>query len=645
MLALGTVLKGRYRIDAFLGEGGMAKVYKAWDASRNYSVAVKVLQEDLAEDRDFDQRFQREAQALAKLAHKNIVRFYSFEREDLLAFIVMDYVEGISLRARIFKSNGPLPLSEALPILEQVAAALHYAHDEGIIHRDVKPANILIQADGRTLLSDFGISKAIGASTLTMAMMTSGTPAYMAPEQWLGRPVDRRTDVYALGIVAYEMLAGRRPFTGESPQAPPGTTQARIEWEHQSAVPPPLRQSNPGLPVACEQVVMRALAKEPEQRWPTTLAFWQALSEAMGTVESRAPLPEPGVTQAWQRSAQTPPERLAGQSLPGRPPAPAVPISPGAAARVPTPKQPQPARWPWVVGGLVLLGLVAVGGIVIAKGRVGTGQPSSIAIIQTPTVGSDSPTASPTGTAATAISRSTVPVATQESAMIAGTAEPEQSPDAQADTPTLVPSATALPPAPTLIPSDTPLPSTAEPLPATVTPAPSNTPVPVGPSPVAVTPSPAPCNIRPGASFAATWQSAGLRLQIGCATNPEHSVLSAYEPFAGGFMFWRQDSLRVYVLYADGSWQEFKDTWTDKQPEYSCPDANTPSISPPTPHRGLGKVWCAQPRVRGRLGNALAEEAGNSRRVQDFQRGSAFLILEHSDKPVVLFKDSHQWTE
>ena len=169
---VGKTLRHRYRIDELLGRGGMAEVYKAWDKQRNYYVAVKILREDLAEDREFDRRFRREASALAQLAHRNIVRFYGFERDGYLAFIVMDFVAGSTLRRRIFDADGPLPVDEALSVVEQVASALHYAHAQGVLHRDVKPGNIMIQPDGLVLLSDFGIAKAADAATMTVAVLT-----------------------------------------------------------------------------------------------------------------------------------------------------------------------------------------------------------------------------------------------------------------------------------------------------------------------------------------------------------------------------------------------------------------------------------------------------------------------------------------
>ena len=227
----GRTLKRRYRIDALLGRGGMAEVYRAFDTRRHYPVAVKVLREDLAEDWDFVRRFQAEADSLGQLAHQNIVRFYSFEQDGRIAFIVMDYVEGDTLRSRLFEAQGrPMAPAEVLPILRQIAAALEYAHAEGIIHRDVKPANIMFRADGTALLADFGIAKAVDAATMTTAM--PGTPAYMSPEQCRGDRLGVRSDVYSLGVVLYEMLAGRRPVAGQTaPDTVAGGTAERRRWE------------------------------------------------------------------------------------------------------------------------------------------------------------------------------------------------------------------------------------------------------------------------------------------------------------------------------------------------------------------------------------------------------------------------------
>ena len=226
MTAPGDSLRNRYQILESLGRGGMADVFLAMDTRRQAQVAIKVLREDLAEDPEFLRRFGQEAEALARLDHPNIVRFYSFERQGATAFMVLDYISGSTLRRRLLDVQGPLPIDETTAILRQVGAALHYAHAEGFIHRDIKPGNIMFQDNGKALLADFGIAKAMESATITT--MAVGTPAYMSPEQILGRELDPRTDIYSLGIVLFEMATGQRPFTGDEPGLTGTSTLARL---------------------------------------------------------------------------------------------------------------------------------------------------------------------------------------------------------------------------------------------------------------------------------------------------------------------------------------------------------------------------------------------------------------------------------
>lgn len=274
----GHVLKRRYRIEERLGRGGMGEVYKSWDTWRDYYVAIKVMREDLSEDREFLYRFEQEAQALAQLAHRNIVRFYGFERHELLAFIVMEYVEGTTLSNVIARAQRqPLPLEQVHSVARQVCAALNYAHQEGILHLDIKPGNIFVRSDGQVLLGDFGIAKAVGSQM----MLIPGTPAYVSPDECRGERPDMCTEVYSLGILIYEMLAGRRPFRGETQVEGVKRVRERVLWEHMHAVPPPLRGFNIAVTPTLESAVLKALAKTRKDRWPTVLAFWQALDKAM----------------------------------------------------------------------------------------------------------------------------------------------------------------------------------------------------------------------------------------------------------------------------------------------------------------------------------------------------------------------------
>jgi serine/threonine protein kinase len=231
-----------------------------------------VLREDLANDPEILHSFAGEAKLLASLAHANIVRFYSFEHKGSLAFIVMDYVEGATLRQQIRSARGrPLPLETATSVVRQVCAALHYAHAEGVIHRDVKPSNIILCPDGQVLLSDFGIAHAIGAGGT--GVLEAGSPAYMSPEQFRGETLDARTDIYSLSLVIYEMLTGRKPFRGDTPGAR-GNHKERVRWEHLHAEPLPFRQFNSALPAGIASLITRSLAKDPAIRPPTTMDFW-----------------------------------------------------------------------------------------------------------------------------------------------------------------------------------------------------------------------------------------------------------------------------------------------------------------------------------------------------------------------------------
>ena len=255
-----TVLK-RYRIDEFLGRGGMAEVYCAWDTKRSVHVALKVLNEDLAEDYVFLRRFAREAQALELLQHPHIVRFFGFEESQDLAFLMMEYIDGVTLRRQLKLLGRPLMLPEALAVLQPVCSALHYAHGMRIYHCDIKPANIFIERGGRAVLGDFGIARLSESATVTFS--TPGTPAYMTPEQCRGEELDARTDIYSLGITACEMLTLDRPFKGDT-EGTTGSRGERVRWEQLNVPPPRPGSVNPDISPVAEAAILRALEKGPE---------------------------------------------------------------------------------------------------------------------------------------------------------------------------------------------------------------------------------------------------------------------------------------------------------------------------------------------------------------------------------------------
>ncbi len=262
---LGKTLNKRYLIEEHIGRGGMAEVYRAYDQQRGVYLALKVLREDLAEDKVFLRRFEREAKTLAMLQHPNIVRFYGFEHSDGYVYMLMEYVEGETLRKMIAEKDVLMSEEEALAILDPVCRALHYAHQMGRMHCDVKSANILIQKDGHVYLTDFGIARGMDMATSTMVGI--GTPAYMAPELIKGQDPTPQTDIYALGIVLYEMLTGgERPFTGQRATIT-GTTADKVRWEHLQLKPTPMSSFNREIPPELERVVMHCLEKDPENRF------------------------------------------------------------------------------------------------------------------------------------------------------------------------------------------------------------------------------------------------------------------------------------------------------------------------------------------------------------------------------------------
>jgi len=263
---------GQYKILAPIGEGGMGMVYRAHDTLLNREVAVKVLPPELARDHEFVSRFRREAETAAGLDHPHIVAIYNIGEQDGVHYLAMRLLEGRPLN-QILKHSGALPPERALHITEQVARALDYAHARGVIHRDVKPANIMVGADEHVTLMDFGIAKAMSGSRLTRTGTMIGTPEYMAPEQFTGEQVDLHADIYALGVVLYEMLTGRVPFTGETPVS--------ISHAHVYQTPAPPRQHNAQIPPAVEQVVLRALGKRPEARYSNAGALADALRAAL----------------------------------------------------------------------------------------------------------------------------------------------------------------------------------------------------------------------------------------------------------------------------------------------------------------------------------------------------------------------------
>jgi serine/threonine protein kinase len=276
---------GLYRIISQIGRGGMATVYKAYQASIDRYVAIKVLPSQLAESKEFAARFHQEARIIASLEHPHILPVFDYGESDGVAYFVMRYLDAGTLKDRMVEGR-PLPLNEIDKLFTQLADALGYAHSRGIIHRDLKPANALIDSRGNIFLTDFGIAKLLESASprLTQTDAIMGTPAYISPEQAQAQPVDQRSDIYSLGIILYEMVTGSVPFVAETPLA--------VLFKHISDPLPPPSSVKPDIAPAIEQVILKALAKDPNDRFATAaefLAAWKRALEAKGTLQ-----PAPG---------------------------------------------------------------------------------------------------------------------------------------------------------------------------------------------------------------------------------------------------------------------------------------------------------------------------------------------------------------
>jgi len=350
---IGQTLLGQFRVEEFIASGGMGAVYRVWDLKRNVPLAMKVLHSELAEDPAMFQRFQREANALRKLAHPNIVPFYGLYQTDEFDFLLEHFIDGPTLQSILKKRKGPLPLGEVLVYLKSLCAALGYAHANGVVHCDVKPGNVMVDHGGRVYLTDFGI---VRHSESTTTMGTAGTPAYMAPEQIRGKPVSPATDIYALGVLLYEMLVGQRPFRGDEVGAEKGgsTTNERIRYGHLYLNPPDPRNFNPALSACLVDAIFKALAKPPHDRYASTLDFFNAICLQAGK-------PARGVANhVTLPAAFTLEEDLDGQVV--------IPANQPIPDRV-------PASWrhsPWLVIGGVIVCMLVIGGsywLPVSRGR------------------------------------------------------------------------------------------------------------------------------------------------------------------------------------------------------------------------------------------------------------------------------------
>jgi len=363
---------GRYEILEELGRGAMGVVYRARDPSIGRLIAIKTIRmtelSDPIESQRLRERLRREAHSAGILSHPGIVVVYDVGQEGDLAYIAMELVPGRSLES-LLEDKEPPNQQTILSVLRQTAAALDYAHKKGIVHRDIKPANILISEDGVVKITDFGVAKIASSHQLTVAGTVLGTPNYMSPEQIQGKPVDGRADQFALGVMAYEVLTGEKPFTGEQ--------LTTVLYKIVAEPPRPPQEVNPSLPWPVSLVLSRALAKDPEQRYPSCTEFIEALANALGT------------KQDWQAGP-----RAGEAALPTA--AVGTTVKEGVAARLEeaaerreeAPKKRRRAA----PAAAAVLGVLAVAAAVFfglerARSAAGTAQPPAAAVAPTPPAG------------------------------------------------------------------------------------------------------------------------------------------------------------------------------------------------------------------------------------------------------------------
>lgn len=620
---------GRYEIRALLGRGGMAAVYRAHDTVLRRDVALKVLYPQYTNDGTLIERFQREAVLAAQLDHPNIVPIYDVGEADGLVYIAMKLLSGRSLDD-VLRIRVKLPIGELVPVVEQIAAALDYAHARGIVHRDIKAGNILLEGTGdgqgpagarsadayrlspgtRALLTDFGIAKSLDAPGMTGTGVLLGTPDYMAPEQIRGaQVVDGRADIYALGVLVFRCLTGRRPFDG-------GTDEVLLGHLHGQVAAPSLIE--PSLPATVDPVIHKAMARHPADRYGTAGAFARALAAVAGVeqptppparsrgVEERVVVPRVAVDglargrvgvgdEATRRGVAAPPIERA---------MPAVAVPPSLQR-----SRPGGSGAGALMLALLLVLLVGGGGLLLAQGLLrrddGAG---ALAAVTTPT---------PSATERPAPTEAPAPATSPAEAPAPGTP------------PTGPTQATA-----TAQPTTTPSPH------PTATASPTSTPSPQ----TTTTPTPTPCPVSAVSGFGKLWnENATVQQRLDCPIEAEQPGQIAEQPFERGSMFWFQPQERIYALIGvnSGTWRAFEQSSLPVGPTPEPPQPPTPGLVAPI--SGFGLVWNTFPEVRDALGWGTAHEAGPyGGAFQPFENGSMLFSptgLERGKTIYVLYKD------
>jgi eukaryotic-like serine/threonine-protein kinase len=362
----GDLIADRYELEELVGTGGMSRVFRARDRQLERRVAIKILHQHYAADPEYLERFRREARAVAKLSHPNIVTVIDRGDDGGRQYIVFEYVEGENLKELVLRS-GRLSIHEALALALAVANGLAFAHDHGLVHRDVKPQNVLLNGEGEVKVTDFGIARSLHMDHgVTQTGTVVGTGEYLAPEQASGKPVSPATDVYSLGVVLWELLAGDVPFVGENFVA--------VALRHVNEPPPSLRERRPDVTPRLEAAVDRALAKDPARRFPSMTAFAKELRACLAEAEGATPLP---------------PEDDMAMTL-VTPPVHAPPPPARARSRRRSRSRRRPALWvliALVVAGAAFAAVLLLGGVAHNHGGSGGGGSGSGAVVQLQGVG------------------------------------------------------------------------------------------------------------------------------------------------------------------------------------------------------------------------------------------------------------------
>jgi serine/threonine protein kinase len=335
-----TLLKDRYQIEETIGKGGMAFVYRARDLTLERTIAIKILRQDYSADQAFREHFHQEAKAAANLSHPNIVTIHDFGYDAERLFIIMEYVPGKDLK-QILDKHGKIEIRESTELMSQACAGVGYAHRAGLVHCDIKPQNLIINPEGRLKVLDFGIARALASiHPEEKTEIVWGSPHYFSPEQAAGKAPSPASDVYSLGVIMYEMLTGKLPFT-----APSSSELARM---HREDLPPSPRQLNPEIPVNLENVLLKVLAKEPAARYRTAGQFGRVLNNLLQSLPTSV---EPKPTSPESAHVNS------GSTQPYGAPAANIPVEA-------TVQKENPLEIDWITILLAMLALIAVGGLV-----------------------------------------------------------------------------------------------------------------------------------------------------------------------------------------------------------------------------------------------------------------------------------------